>query len=194
MHCYATKIHMLKNIVYSALVIENGYMARAGENPFRSSCVEALSFSFLHESKEELLQRCEHFRYRGMIVGPHGSGKTTLLLALRKWLSDTGRETELFSLHDWSRSLDWARVRDAVDRRAVIFIDGGELLRFHQRCRLYALCMKGQGLITTSHMRGILPTLYATATSPELLKVLSEQLFGEPLSGRDLQNLFTKHG
>ncbi len=166
---------------------------RAGDNPFRSSRLESLKYTFERGSHEQLLKQCELFKYRGAIVGAHGTGKTTLLRELQDHLRGKHFETELISLHDWCRTPQWRNLEAAARRKAIIFLDGAELLSRFAWFRLRCITRHAAGLILTSHTPGLLPTLYTTTTSFELFEQLTRELLEGEYPAESLRSLYEKY-
>lgn len=166
---------------------------RAGDNPFRSSRLESLKYTFERGSHEQLLEQCELLKYRGAIVGPHGTGKTTLLRELQDHLRSKHFETELVSLHDWCRTPQWPNLSAAARRKAIILLDGAELLSCFAWFRFRFISRHAAGVIITSHTPGLLPTLYTTTTSFELFEQLTRELLGGLYPAEGLRLLYRKY-
>jgi len=157
---------------------------RARENPFRTSQVLRVRYRPRGESSEDLFERLRRLDYRGAIVGPKGAGKTTLLEDLEPALHALGFELKRLRLDDRVRSFSPGflnRFFADLTGKDVILFDGAERMdpiswhRFKRRAK------KARGLIITSHRPGMLPTLRACETCPELLNEIISELLGTEL-------------
>ena len=137
---------------------------RARDNPFSTDRVLAIRYRGC--DWDALLSRLAALSYRAAIIGPEGSGKTTLLEDLGVRLAASG-------------------VSD------VALVDGADLLGAREWRRLQA---QRRRLIVTSHRAGLLPTLIACSTTPELLADIARDLAGNSLEPRRVQELFRRHG
>ena len=177
---------------------------RPGENPFRTSRIEALAYrdpddpdsgTFL----ETLLERWNHVRRRGALVGPKGHGKTTLLEQLEGRLEERGWEIRRLRLRVETPTPvrdSRRRLAEGLHDRAVISVDGLELLRPWTWWRLRRSWRSVGGLLATTHRRGRLPTLHNHLTTPALLRSLvCELLDDEDFRRVDerLDDLFARH-
>lgn len=142
-------------------------------NPFRSACLESIPYRFTDFGEVEILDRLKRLGMRASVVGPHGSGKTTLLELLATKLVSQGLEPYWIRIHKDNRSMQkWPR----LTARNVVILDGADLL---SRSRWYTVRWKSRnaaGLIISSHVPGLLPTLAICQTSPALLGELMDRL------------------
>lgn len=164
---------------------------RARDNPFASDRVERLRFRLPDGlTWDELLQRLAALRFRAALVGPHGRGKTTLLEELAPRLTARGFRVRTVTLRQDERRVDWKRLR-SLGPDDILFLDGAELLGRLGWLRVRLSCRRAGGLIVTSHLPGLLPTLLECKTTPELLAGLVRELTGEQL---ETGELFAQHG
>jgi hypothetical protein len=167
----------------------------AHANPYRSERVTTLRWQGV--ALEGLWTRFATLGWRSAIVGPHGSGKTTLLEALLADAPHRGLRARMVRLagaprHPCARAMASAL---AADPTIVVGIDGGERLSLAGRTLLAAATRRARGVLVTRHSGGWLPTLVATATSPQLLAALVAELAPED-AGRlasGLPDLWRRH-
>lgn len=151
---------------------------RFQSNPFSSRFVRpgAIGYRFLgDDSLESVVCRLRDNDWRGAIIGPHGSGKSTLLAALVPRLAELGWRPHSISLHDRQRWLPRGWLRR--EEKSLFVIDGFEQL--HPVCRwwLRGVCqVRRHGLLVTAHRSIGLPVIYQSATTPELLAILANEL------------------
>lgn len=142
-------------------------------NPFRSGCLESIPYRFTDFGEVEIFDRLKRLGMRASVVGPHGSGKTTLLELLATKLVSEGLEPFWIRIHSDKRSMQkWPK----LTARNVVILDGADLL---SRSRWYTVRWKSRnaaGLIISSHVAGLLPTLTICQTSPALLGELMDRL------------------
>lgn len=171
---------------------------RARDNPFRTERILAVRYRLPPGGAEALLARFEALGRRAALVGPQGSGKTTLLEDLAPRFRGLG-----FTVHELRLDLDAPRFEAAfLDRlfasvgpKDVILLDGAEQMTRDEWARFDRGTRAAGGLLITAHGPGLLPTLLETATSPDLLSSLVDDLLGERASEvRDLlPGLFERH-
>ena len=131
--------------------------------------------------------------YRAAIVGPEGSGKTTLLEDLAPMLRGRGFGAP-YARFDGGLSASGDPCGELTERD-VLLLDGADALPRRIWRRIRRRCAGAAGLVVTSHVPGLLPTLHECSTQPDLL----EQIAAE-LAGRDddafrstARGLFAKH-
>jgi len=159
---------------------------KARDNPFRTACLEGLAYQAPDRDWTVLETRLMAFGGRGAIVGPMGHGKTTLLL---EWQARHPGGVGL-RLGAGQRRLDAGQRRSATGGRHV-FVDGAEQLAWWGWWELRWLTRRARTLVVTAHRAGLLPTVFACRTSPDLLNDLVRQLTGEVA---DHTPLFRRHG
>ena len=149
---------------------------------------------------EELLDRLASINYRGAIVGPEGRGKTTLLEDLEPLLRARGFGVKHLRLtRERPRfGRDWLRVFfKFVTRSDVLLFDGAEQLSRLAWWRFRRLSRRAGGLVITSHLAGMLPTLVECETDPALLQGIVRDLLPEPAAigatGVDAAQLLRRH-
>ncbi|MEM6855103.1 MAG: hypothetical protein AAF593_11910 [Planctomycetota bacterium] len=146
---------------------------KPSDNPFRSSCVDALGYvSPTGETWAELVSRIRAACFRGALVGPHGHGKSTLMHQLAALDPPPGR-----ARHDVIQVMldgsNRGEVKDAIAATTGrLFIDGIDLLPWRMRSAIG----KREQVIVTSHRPTKLPTLMRCETTPVLLGELIGQL------------------
>jgi hypothetical protein len=173
----------------------------SGENPFCTRRVRpgALDYFFPADMTVEIIvDRLEASCWRGEITGAHGSGKSTLLARLLPALERAGRQPVFIELHDGQRRLPrgwFSAVRPS--KPAIIVVDGYEQLSRWSRFWLKRYCRRRQcGLLATAHQTVGLPEIFHTATSPELLRHIVDQLSAscaQSVSTDKLAELFARH-
>jgi hypothetical protein len=161
---------------------------KARENPFRSECVDALSYRAEGFSWEALEADLDALRGRGAIVGPQGHGKTTLLL---EW-SGRCEGAIVLRVGKGRRFLEpeqRSKLRDCAGRR--VFVDSVEQLTFAGWLELRWRARRAGSLVVTTHRTGRLHTLLECRTSRKLLDELVSELDG---AHGDCPGLWEKHG
>lgn len=172
----------------------------AASNPFSAGKVDPGSIPFCFppgQSAAEIVGRLAAESWWGEIVGPHGSGKSTLLAALGPALAQAGRRPLVVTLHRGQRRLPPRVLPRRPSAATQIVVDGYEQLGAWARWRLRRWCQKLHcGLLVTTHESVGLPTIYTTATTPELARYLARYLGGASLPIRDDQvdACFARHG
>lgn len=145
---------------------------------------------------EELLDCLQRLSLRAAIVGPHGSGKSTLLRGLLARLAGE-YEIRAVSLHAGDRWLtrnDRSLLFSRGGPRTVLAVDGAEQLSALAWRELSLRSRRAAGLVVTFHREGLVPTLHACATTPELLAELARELAGEEVPLPLCMELHTRHG
>jgi len=169
---------------------------RARDNPFAADRVQSIRYELPEGRAAALLARLERLRYRAAIVGPHGTGKTTLLEDLEAPLVRLGFRVIHLRLDSGHRRFppgSLSRLRATLDARDLVCLDGAEQLgrlawmTFRWRTR------RAGGLLITSHRPGLLPTLIACTTSPELLDRIVRRLAPPAGIGPAPDDLFARH-
>lgn len=155
----------------------NGTWLAACDNPFRSSCFEALPFQFEDGwSWGRIMRRLAERNFRGAIVGPKGSGKTVMLEELKQRLAAENISSVVIRLiagHVYSRLYNTISNSQAD----VVLLDGAEQLSWLGWLRVrYTTLLKGKGLVVTVHNGRRLPLLYSTRSTEERLLHLLELL------------------
>jgi energy-coupling factor transporter ATP-binding protein EcfA2 len=173
---------------------------RAHQNPFRSSCLEALRFIGPGGGVAALLAQLDRCNGRGALVGPQGSGKTTLLLELAEAMTARGLAPRVVRLRVDARRPDWRALR-GLTAQSPLLLDGAEQLGLLSWWRVRWLARHAPYLVTTSHTRAHLPLLHRHDTSPSLLRDLVARLLAQepaatipPPSSEALQALFAQCG
>lgn len=169
---------------------------RARDNPFAVQRVLAVRYRLAGVTWEELLARLAGLGFRAALVGPHGHGKTTLLEDLGERLAGEGFRTRSATLHEGERRLGPRRsaalFRDPHPRD-LLLVDGAEQLDRLAWWHLRQRSRSAVGLIVTSHLPGLLPTLHECRTTPELLGSIVTELGGADLLPSSA-GLFARHG
>jgi len=145
---------------------------RARDNPFAVHRVLAVRYRFIDGGWNELFARLDTLGSRGAIVGPEGSGKTTLLEDLERELAGRGRKVSLLSIGaDQSRltPLQTPLLLEPAASKSFLLVDGADALGGRALRSLLRKSRSAAGLVVTSHREGLLPTLWRTRTSPDLL-------------------------
>ncbi len=151
----------------------------ARHNPFATERLDRLAYRdpatgepIGPEELDRLLDRLEELGRRAAIVGPEGSGKTALLEALAARLALRGWRVR------WS--LAGPRAAEPASPKTFLLVDGEERLAYRGWRRLLRAARGAGGLLVTVHLPGPLPTLFESATSPELLATLVAELTDGP--------------
>ncbi len=168
---------------------------RACDNPFRSECVEALTYRGTGFSWSVLLERLAVGHGLGAIRGANGSGKTTLLGELGVRLSAEGYCVRRLRPDLESRALAREQVRRfAVDcgPDTALLLDGADRVGPLEWLALRRTARPAGVLVMTTHREGRLPTLHRCATSPELLADLIGDLVPPGLLTEDVDALFSR--
>jgi len=171
---------------------------RPADNPFRAERIESPRFRPLRGTWPELRRQLEDAGWRAAIVGPEGSGKTTLLETLDRELQGEGRPTA------WLRftlerprpgPAEWATVGRATASRAILLVDGADLLPTLSWRWLRWRARRVGGLLVTSHGRRLMPACVHTSTTPALLAHLVREIAGEPIErfGVDAETIWRAH-
>lgn len=154
---------------------------KPGENPFRSACVDALTYQPAGKGWDEIERRFRHRRFRGALIGPHGHGKSTLMREMGARLGPIAAA----SIGESEDAPRYVQMRpDDPDQHAhirrlirevpqLLMIDGYDLLGWRDRLRL---TRRRRPTLVTSHRRTAMPTLLRCRTSPALLANLIGQL------------------
>ena len=148
-------------------------------NPFRSECVERLSFRLSEGGWADLFARLEAADFRGAIVGPKGSGKTTLLLELAERLRARGEEVDAV-LADGPApvtEVEFDSVLIRVRRGAgLLFLDGADRFPERRWRQLRAAIPPTRGFVITEHRPGRLPVVFECGTTSALLADLVREI------------------
>jgi hypothetical protein len=171
---------------------------KARENPFSVSRVLAVRYRFLEGGWEDLFARLHALEGRGAIVGPEGSGKTTLLEDLSKHIERQGWSVHFVTLSAGKKSLSPLQQRAALEVASsggFLLFDGADALA--PRAWRVLLRQGGEAgrFVVTAHAEGLLPTLWRTRTSPDLLAETVQALTGAgpEVFGRPAEDLFRSH-
>jgi hypothetical protein len=159
---------------------------RARDNPFRTGRLGALPFRHGALGAQALHGRWQELGARAAIVGPHGSGKTTLLRELAERFAAEGRRVRTWFLNAASpRPSARALVHEAraLTPGDVLVFDGASHLPRSTWWRVRRASRAAGGVLVTSHVEGLLPTLVETRTDAALLAALARELLG-PRAGR----------
>lgn len=169
---------------------------RARDNPFAVQRILAIRYRLAGATWEELLERLAALDFRAAVVGSHGHGKTTLLEDLGGRLAERGLRVRTATLRQGERRLGPARTaalfRDPHPRD-LLLVDGAEQLAPLAWWTLRRRSRAAAGLLVTSHRPGLLPTLHACRTTPELLAGIVADLAG-PAGEEEIAELFARHG
>ena len=171
----------------------------ARENPFSVGRVLAVRYRFLEGGWEDLCARLHELECRGAIVGPEGSGKTTLLEDLAKELERRGRSVSFVTLSAGERRLSSRQrgvVLTAARSDSFLLVDGADALTPRDWRALHRRGRRAGGFVVTAHAEGLLPTLWRTRTSPDLLAETVRALTGAGSESfdRPAEDLFRSHG
>lgn len=172
-------------------------MIPARANPFRSERVTSLPWRAQGPDLGRLWTRLAHLGGRAAIVGPHGTGKTTLLEALVDDAPRRGYAPRLVRLAEARRhpTIRVLAAACAAGPGALVAVDGSERMSAPGLRLLAAASRRASRLLVTAHHPGPLPTLIATATNPELLARLVDELAPGELASLEpiLPELFRRH-
>ncbi len=154
---------------------------KARENPFRTGRVLRVRYRMRGQSLEGLLHRLRQLGYRAAIVGPKGTGKTTLLEDLEPALGALGFEVKRLRLDDRTKRFPrgfLSRFFGELTGRDMILFDGAEQMNLFAWHRFKVRSKIARGLVITSHLPGLLPTLRECSTCAELLNEIITELVG----------------
>ncbi|MBI9077456.1 MAG: hypothetical protein JEZ02_18765 [Desulfatibacillum sp.] len=171
---------------------------KAHSNPFASRHIESLPYIPTGMEWRHIMDRLHSLKGRGAIVGPKGTGKTTLLEELERRLAKKGFRVSLVRLNQEDKKPNKEEVRRifaGFTPQSALLVDGAEQMPW-LAWKAFALKARKAGIfIVTSHTPGLLPTLVETATSPELLRTLANQLLPKesPLYPAQALSLFNAH-
>ena len=171
---------------------------RARDNPFATACVHRIRHRLPDGlTWEDLLARLESMNWRAAIVGPEGAGKTTLLEDFAPRLIEGGFEIVWLRLTQEEPRFASATLRELASLHAgqIILFDGAEQLSRWAWWRFLRLARRAGGLLITSHLAGLLPTLLECNTTPELLAGIVADLLSEApeAHGAEARRLHRKH-
>jgi hypothetical protein len=159
----------------------------------------AVRYWFLEGGWGDFLARLDALRGRGAIVGPEGSGKTTLLEDLATELERRGRSVSFLALSAGENSLSPQQRREVLEAaggETFLLVDGADALAPRAWRALFRRGRRARGFVITAHEEGLLPTLWRTETSPDLLAQMVRALTGRgpEAFGRPAADLFRAHG
>ncbi len=171
---------------------------RARDNPFAVDRVLQIRYRFETDSLDTLCAKLELHGWRGAIVGPQGSGKTTLLEDLADRLAGDGWRILGARLSEEHPRFERAWLRRFVadlGPHDLIVLDGAEQLSRWGWRRFQKLCRAAGGLIITTHGHGLLPTVYETSVSQQMLDEILDVLVPKAPSvvRREACRLFALH-
>jgi hypothetical protein len=171
---------------------------KARDNPFCTDRVLRVRFKLPGMHWPQLMSRLAQLNYHAAIVGPHGSGKTTLLEDLEPRLIDCRFQLKRLRLDEDHRCFDRSFLNAFfanLSKRDLILFDGAEQMsRLAWRWFLFRARAAG-GLIVTSHLTGLLPTLFECRTTPALLAEILDEVLEEDAQGirAKAPELFRRH-
>jgi energy-coupling factor transporter ATP-binding protein EcfA2 len=172
-------------------------------NPFSSRYVRPGAIAYLFDAAHDARSIVDAFYSagrRGAIIGPHGSGKTTLLSTLEPEIAARGGAVRTITLRDGGAGMP--RLSELkLGPSTVLVVDGYEQLGWWRRMRLNRTVRRaGAGLLVTAHSPMDMPTLYTTASSPEIAARLVRGLVAEhapgmclPIDDREIARRLTVH-
>lgn len=171
---------------------------RARDNPFRTERLGALPFRHGALCAETLHGRWRELGARAAIVGPHGSGKTTLLRELAERFAAEGRRVRRWRLDTATRrpgAPALVRAARSLTPADVLVLDGASHLPRATWWWVRRASRAAGGVLVTSHVEGLLPTLVETRTDTALLCALAGELLGRPADrlGPHLEALHRRH-
>jgi hypothetical protein len=171
---------------------------KARDNPFATDRVLKVRYRLHGITWDALMRKVADMGYRAAIVGPEGSGKTTLLEDLEPRLGAAGFSVHLLRLDAATRAFPRAFLDGflpTLSQRDIILLDGADLMSRLAWYRFRRRAERAGGLVIASHKAGLLPTLIACQTTPELLDEILEEILGG--GARELRDssrqLFRKH-
>ena len=170
-------------------------MITARNNPFRSEIMDALPFQPIDTSWGDIMTRIKSLNYRASIVGHHGAGKTTLLDQLEPRLAGLGFDIKHLRLDTTTTSFPrkfMRRFLAGLESNSLILFDGADHMAGRAWQRFLPRTESCAGIVATSHVSGMLPTLVECRTTAELLFRLATELKHD--TPRELTDrLFAEH-
>jgi len=150
-------------------------------NPFASHRIDNLAYRLAGNDWINILGKLNRLNYRAAVIGPHGSGKTTFLEELATKLSAGGHHIHSVFINTnrpWMTSKELKTLRQQAKTKAIIFLDGADLLSWVQWLHIRFLVQQAKGLIITEHRPIRLPTLIQCHPSVEILDDMIGELCG----------------
>jgi len=147
---------------------------KARENPFRTECILRVRYRLQGRSWGDLMDCLSRLGYRAAIIGPEGSGKTTLLEDLAPMLRARGFGAPYVRFDGAVRAQ--GDPCGELAERDVLLLDGADALPRRAWRRIRRRCTSAAGLVVTSHVPGLLPTLHECSTQPDLLEQIAVEL------------------
>lgn len=173
-------------------------MIPARANPFRVEKTDALAFRPPGMTWEDILQQLAELHYRAAVVGPDGTGKTTFLEQLAPRLESRGYGIKRLFLNDQAPSFPRGFLEEflrGLGPRDIVLFDGPEFLNRRAWRKVKSGTQPAGGLVIAVHEHGMLPTLFETETSVELLHSLVRELLDDEKCSDvlPLKDLYEKH-
>ena len=165
---------------------------KARDNPFQTSRIMEIRFRPQSGDWDELLARLEKANWRGAIIGPEGSGKTTLLEDLTPVLENRGFQIQSLFFNRQNRRLSREISRNRFFPSDAVLCDGAEQLSRFDWLHLRWAIKNAGALLITAHTPGLLPEIWRTSTSPELLREIVSEL-SEELGENAARELWEQH-
>lgn len=152
---------------------------RPRDNPFAVQRIAALRHHLEAADWQAIERRLVALAFRGALVAPEGHGKSRLLAALADRLAAQGfrpRRIQLAAGERWLISAHRATLLADAQPQDLLLVDGAEQLAPLAWRWLRWRSRSARGLLITSHVPGLLPTLWEPSTSPALLATLVGEL------------------
>lgn len=179
----------------------SGRASRPAPNPFATrhtqpGCVSPLDAAGRPLDLQQLVARLKANACRGAIVGPHGSGKTNLLTHLAAALAAHGGSLGPLRARSARDAVGILRVVLTAPAGVTVCIDSWEQVGLAARLAVRAAtAWRRCGLVVTSHMPTMLPTLVECRTSPQLLAAIVAGLpdAGGGIDQADIDDACARH-
>lgn len=169
---------------------------KAKDNPFNTERILKIRYFISPREFNGLFEKLRTLNYRCAIVGSEGAGKTTLMEDMEDSLCSMGFNIKKLLLTREKRVFPFDFINHffkSLTPDDIILFDGAEQMNWLSWQIFKRKTHKSGGLIITSHIYGLLPTLYEAGTSPEILRDIVKLLLGEEVKKNEVSELYDRH-